>query len=415
MATAEIVAIGSELLLGQITDTNSPWMAQRLAQMGINLYFKTVVGDNPERMHEVLTRALGRSDLVITSGGLGPTQADITREVVAKVVGRPLIRDPQLLDELHDRFRSRGFVMTANNERQADIPEGALPVSNPNGTAPSFIAETETSAIFSLPGVPFELKWLFDNEVMPYARERFGITDLITYRVIKVAELGESNVDDRMGHLIATSQNPTVGILAHPGQVDVRIAVKAKNQQEAHELIKPVEVEIRNLLGRYVFATDDETMESTVGELIRDTNRTLSSYENLTFGLLAERLEQSIPQYFIDGIVGNSTLTINRLLRQSRHPHRSGELLKLPQELTDELAWAVRQQSGADLGVALYAVADPTDNSENLSRGETFITVTDGTSFWRRHYQAAGTGRPDRIRMSFDALALIRTALMEGI
>ncbi|MBM3945284.1 MAG: CinA family nicotinamide mononucleotide deamidase-related protein [SAR202 cluster bacterium] len=414
MATAEIVAIGSELLLGQITDTNSPWMAQRLAQMGINLYFKTIVGDNPTRMKEVLTRALGRADLVITSGGLGPTQADVTREIIAKAAGRPLVRDARLLAELEQRFRSRGFIMTANNERQADIPEGAIPVSNPNGTAPSFIVETDRSALFALPGVPFELKWLFEHEVMPYARKRFGITDVITYRVLKVAEIGESNVDHRIGHLIATSKNPTVGVLASPGQVDVRIAVKAANQQEARRLIEPVELEIRRLLGRHIFAADSETMEDAVGKLLHQKKVTVASYEDLTYGLLAERLEQAGPEHFIEGVVGNGMATARRLLAISRNAGRADELARRHLELADELAWAVRKEAGTDLAVALHAVADPTDTSENLSRGETYISVTDGERFRRRSYNSAGRGRPDRTRMSLDALELVRVALIEG-
>src|SRR5262249_45997136 len=227
MANAEIVAIGSELLLGQIVDTNSTWMAQRLTALGVNLFYKSVVGDNPERMKEVLTRALERADVVITSGGLGPTQDDLTREVVADVTGRKLVLNPHFLEQIERRFRTRGFIMTPNNERQAYMPEGATPVDNPNGTAPSFIVEDPRGCIFVLPGVPFELKWLFDNEVTPYLRRKFSLSEIITYRVLKVAELGESRVDDLMGHLIANSRNPTVGVLAHPGQVDIRIAAKA--------------------------------------------------------------------------------------------------------------------------------------------------------------------------------------------
>ena len=149
MANAEIVSIGSELLLGQIVDTNAAWMAQRLAGLGMNLFYKTVVGDNPERMEDVIGRALRRSDMVITSGGLGPTQDDITREVIARVTGRKLVLDPHLKDEIETRFRRRGLVMTPNNDRQACIPQGALPVQNPNGTAPSFIVEGPSCAIFS--------------------------------------------------------------------------------------------------------------------------------------------------------------------------------------------------------------------------------------------------------------------------
>ena len=274
MPTAEIVAIGSELLLGQIVDTNSAWMAQRLTDLGVNMYFKTVVGDNPRRMNEVVNRALERSDIVITGGGLGPTQDDLTREVVAEVTGRKLVRDPKLVEDIEQRFRKRGFIMTANNERQADIPEGAIPVHNPNGTAPSFIVEDPRGVVFCLPGVPHELKWLFENEVVPYLRRKFELREIITSRVLKVANMGESSVDDKIGALIAGSNNPTVGVLAHPGQVDVRITAKAATVDEARKLIAPVEAEVRELLGKHVFAVDGETMEGAARSGKRSGRRT---------------------------------------------------------------------------------------------------------------------------------------------
>src|SRR4030095_13970004 len=164
MANGEIVAIGSELLLGQIVDTNSAWMAQRLTALGVNLYFKSVVGDNPGRMKEVIQRALERADIVITSGGLGPTQDDLTREIVAEVTGRKLVLDNNLLEQVEEHFRRRGRTMTPNNRRQAYMPEGAIPVKNPNGTAPCFIVEDPRGVVFSLPGVPVEMRWLFENE-----------------------------------------------------------------------------------------------------------------------------------------------------------------------------------------------------------------------------------------------------------
>ena len=269
MATAEIVAIGSELLLGQIVDTNSAWMAERLTALGVDMYYKTVVGDNPGRMKEVIGRALDRSDVVVTSGGLGPTQDDLTREIVAEATGRELVLDPDLLEQIEKRFRSRGFVMTKNNERQAYIPKGAIPVENPNGTAPSFIVEDARGIVFSLPGVPVEMKWLFDNRVAPYLREKFDLSELITHRILKVAGMGESAVDDLVGHLIANSRNPTVGVLAHPGQVDVRITAKAASLEAAAEMIAPVEAEVRGLLGRHVFASDDDSMEDAVAALLR--------------------------------------------------------------------------------------------------------------------------------------------------
>ena len=415
MATAEIVAIGSELLLGQIVDTNSTWMAQQLTALGVNLFYKSVVGDNPERMKEVLTRALERADVVITSGGLGPTQDDLTREVVAEVTGRKLILHQPFLEQIMHRFRSRGFIMTPNNERQAYMPEGAIPVTNPNGTAPSFIVEDPRGAVFVLPGVPFELKWLFENQVAPYLRQKFSLNEVITYRVLKVAELGESRVDDLMGHFIANSKNPTVGVLAHPGQVDIRIAAKAPSKEEAMKLIAPVEAEMRQLIGKHIFAADEETIENTVGRLLREKQKTIAVCEDLTGGMVTDRLQEADRERFFEGIIYNGQTSLHRLLSHSRQAHRVDELLRDPQALANELAWAVREQAGSDLGLAVYSLPDLTDQSQNLARGQTFISITDGKGFKTRQYQMAGRGRPDRTRMSFNTLALVRLALLEGI
>ena len=415
MATAEIVAIGSELLLGQIVDTNSTWMAQQLTALGVNLFYKSVVGDNPERMKEVLTRALERADVVITSGGLGPTQDDLTREVVAEVTGRKLILHQPFLEQIMHRFRSRGFIMTPNNERQAYMPEGAIPVTNPNGTAPSFIVEDPRGSVFVLPGVPFELKWLFENQVAPYLRQKFSLNEIITYRVLKVAELGESRVDDLMGHFIANSKNPTVGVLAHPGQVDIRIAAKAPSKEEAMKLIAPVEAEMRQLIGKHIFAADEDTIENTVGRLLREKQKTIAVCEDLTGGMVTDRLQEADRERFFEGIIYNGQTSLHRLLSHSRQAHRVDELLRDPQALTNELAWAVREQAGSDLGLAVYSLPDLTDQSQNLARGQTFISITDGKGFKTRQYQMAGRGRPDRTRMSFNTLALVRLALLEGI
>lgn len=416
MANAEIVAIGSELLLGQIVDTNSTWLAQRLTALGVNLFYKSVVGDNPERMREVLTQALERADVVITSGGLGPTQDDLTREVVAEVTGRKLVLHQPFVEQIEHRFRTRGFIMTKNNERQAYMPEGSIPVNNPNGTAPSFIVEDPRGSIFVLPGVPFELKWLFDNEVAPYLRRKFSLSEIITYRVLKVAELGESRVDDLMGHFIANSQNPTVGVLAHPGQVDIRIAAKAPTKEAALDLIAPVEAEMRQLIGKHIFAADEETMETSVGNLLREKNRTIAICEDLTGGMITDRLQEADPERFVEGIICNNPTALRRLLASlSHHPTQVDAFFQDPQALVNELALAVRAQAGSDLGLAVYSLPDHTDKSENLARGQTYMAITDGTGFKHRLYQMAGRGRPDRTRMSFNALALVRLTLLEGM
>ncbi len=414
MPSAEIVSIGSELLLGQIVDTNGAWMAQRLTNVGVDLYFKTTVGDNPGRMKAVVGRALDRSDIVITGGGLGPTRDDLTRETVAAVTGRELVLDRDLLDQIEQRFQRRGLVMTANNSRQAYIPDGAIPVENPNGTAPSFIVEDPRGVVIALPGVPFEMKWLFDNEVIPYLRAAYRLDEMITYRVLKVADLGESSVDDRIGHLIAESRNPTVGVLAHPGQVDVRIAAKARDEAEAAALIDPVEAEVRGLLGRHVFAVDDETMEDAVGRELAGAGATVAVYEDLTGGLVAGRLLEAGPDRFVEGVIGGRPDVVRRLLAHSRRPGEAEALVWDAAALADELAWAVRSRSGAGLGLAVHGVEDPGDRAENLARGRTVMSITDGRGFRRRSYNMAGRGRPDRTRMSLNAIELVRAALVEG-
>ena len=412
MPNAEVVSIGSELLLGQIVDTNSVWMARRLTDIGVDLYYKTIVGDNPDRMKSVIDRALNRSDIVITGGGLGPTQDDLTRQTIADATGRKLLRDPDLLEDIEQRFRRRGFIMTPNNERQADIPEGALVVHNPNGTAPSFIVDDPRGVVIALPGVPHELKWLFDNEVVPYLRERFQLSETLTYRVLKVGDLGESNVDDRIGHLIANSDNPTVGVLAHPGQVDVRIAAKACSIEEANRLIDPVEAQVRDLLGEHVFAVDEETLEDTVGRLLERRNATIAVYEDLTSGIVATKLHEASADHFVEGIIGNNLGSIRRLIAGIGIPD-ADEFMADQAATTGKLAEAVRARSGADIGLAIHGVPEPGDMSQNLAKGTTYISVTDGNRSKSRVFNSAGRGAPDRQRTSMYTLGLLRAALTE--
>ncbi len=415
MANAEIVAIGSELLLGQIIDTNSAWMAQRLTALGVNLFFKSVVGDNPGRMKEVIQRALERSDIVITSGGLGPTQDDLTREIVAAVTGRRLILDDILLEWVEGNFRRRGRTMTPNNRRQAYMPEGALRVNNPNGTAPCFIVEDARGIVYCLPGVPVELKWLFENEVEPYLRKKFNLAEIIHYRVLKIVGVGESGVDDKVGHLIANSSNPTVGVLALPGQVDVRIAAKAPNKDEAMKMIAPMEAEVRNLLGSSVFAADDETMESVTANLLAKKNKTVAVFEDITCGNLAERLQSATSSHFVGGVICNGESSLRGLLKHEGDPRGLDQVLQDPIALTDELARCVRAQTGSDFGLALHAIVDPTSKLQNMAKGETYISVTDGKNFKRLSNTMAGRGQYDRTRMSLNAMDLLRTALIEGM
>jgi nicotinamide-nucleotide amidase len=304
--------------------------------------------------------------------------------------------------------------MTPNNRRQAYMPEGAIPVKNPNGTAPCFIVEDSRGIIFSLPGVPVEMKWLFEHEVEPYLRRKFYLAEVIHYRVLKIVGIGESAVDDKIGHLIANSSNPTVGVLAHPGQVDVRIAAKAANKDKAMALIAPLEAQVRETFGQAIFAVDDETIEDVVGKLLREKNKTVAVYEDLTCGQLADRLQTASAEHFSAGFISNSASTMRAVLEHGRSERTVEALLADPVALTDELAWSVRQQAACDYGLALHARVDPKSNLQNMSRGETYISLTDGQSFKRTAATIAGRGQYDRTRMTLNAIDLLRTALIEG-
>ena len=404
----EIVSIGSELLLGQIVDTNASWIAQRLAENGVNLFYKTTVGDNLDRMVDILDRALDRSDVVITGGGIGPTQDDLTREAIAKVTGRKVVTDPESLEELRERFQKRGFILTKNNERQAQIPSGAIVVKNPNGTAPAFIVETKRGVTISLPGVPFEMKWLIDHEVIPYLREKYSLTQMIHYRVLKVADIGESAVDDRIGHLIADSNNPTVGVLAHPGQVDVRIAALAENIYEANILIDTVDIEVRKLLGDNIFAVDDATIESVIGELLVTNNATVATCEDLSGGSVASAIQKSADSAFLQSAIVNSQEALEKIARSGgeRHPLTDGS------ERALAVARSIRKTTGATYGIAVHGTEEGDQIAENLGQGETYIVISGPKGERTRHVRSAGRGAPDRQRAAMGVLSLLRRELL---
>ena len=404
----EIVSIGSELLLGQIVDTNSAWISQRLAENGANVFYKSCVGDNLNRMTEVLRIALNRADVVITGGGIGPTQDDLTREAVAEVFGVNVVTDPDSLTELRERFQNRGFILTKNNERQAQIPAGAKVIRNPNGTAPAFMVESEKGTIISLPGVPFEMRWLMTNEIIPYLRDKYDIGETIHYRVLKVAELGESAVDHEIGHLIAESSNPTVGVLARPGQVDVRIAARAATVDAANSLIEPVEAEVRNLLGNHIFGTDDETIESVIGDMLRQHDATTAVYEDLSGGAVSDSMRTSAGDRFLEAIVANTHVPRDRLIGNDNSEGMTGE------ERAIALANAIREHSGASLGIAVHGIPEAGGSAENLARGDTYIVISDAEKSEVRHVRSAGSGAPDRRRAAMYAFGALRQHLLKS-
>lgn len=356
---AEIVTIGTELLLGETVDTNSAWIAQRLTTIGLDLFYTTTVGDNLMRAAQVLRESLQRSHVVITTGGLGPTVDDITRQAVASATERELVLDEGLLREITCFFARRGHKMTDNNRKQAYLPAGARAIHNPVGTAPAFAVERGDRVIVSLPGVPHEMRYLMENEVLPFLQERFHLSAVIKSRVLRTCGIGESTIDSRIGDLMRLS-NPTVGTAAHPGQTDLRITAKADSEAEADGLIEPVEVELRARLGEYVFGVDQETLSDVVSEILASRGLSLALVETTTGGELAQRLGSASRGGI--AFAGAVVLPGAESLRHSLHI--SAETLAQhgfpSQGVADAAARAVREAHGADLGLAVIGPADPT-------------------------------------------------------
>ncbi len=286
---AEIIAIGTEILLGEIVDTNSAHIARTVRDIGLDLYFLTTVGDNEERAAAAIGAALDRADVVITTGGLGPTVDDVTRQAVARAAGRPLEFRPDLLEQIAARFRRWGAEMSPNNRQQALVPAGAIGLENPVGTAPCFIVETERGAVISLPGVPREMVYMLDHAVIPYLQERMGAPAIILSRVLRTAGIGESRVDAAI-HDLERLSNPTVGLAAHAGQTDIRITAKAASLQDAEALIEPIVQDIRGRLGINIYGEGVETVEEVLLSLLGERGLTLAAAEAGTGGAAAQRL-----------------------------------------------------------------------------------------------------------------------------
>lgn len=301
MPSAEIIAIGTELLLGEIQDTNTRYLARSLRDIGLNLYRATLIGDNQNRIADAIREALSRADIVITTGGLGPTVDDPTRQAVALAFGVELEFHPELWEEIQERFSRYGRAATPNNRRQAYLPAGAVAISNPVGTAPSFYIQHEQKSLISLPGVPKEMEYLLSSDVIPYLKRFYDLNGVIKARVLHTVGVGESFVDEKVGDLEAL-ENPTVGLLAHPGQTDIRITARAESLEKAEEMIDGLTQDIFSRLGDSIYGIDNERLESVVHQLLVKHNLELrishSGFDPHFFNALTPEL---FPAIHLDG------------------------------------------------------------------------------------------------------------------
>ncbi|HNJ14512.1 MAG TPA: molybdopterin-binding protein, partial [Anaerolineales bacterium] len=267
MTSAEIITIGTEILLGEIVDTNTRYIARTLRSMGVDLYRTITIGDNIDRIASAIHNSMERADIVITTGGLGPTVDDPTREAVAKAIGVETEFREDLWEQVVETIARYGRKPSENQKRQAYVPKGALGIRNPVGTAPCFIVETERNAVISLPGVPSEMEQILHESMIPYLQKRFNLNEIIKVRVLHCAGLGEGMIDEKIADL-ETLSNPTVGLAAHTGVVDVRIAAKARNENEANEMIAVIEAQVRERLGNVVFGADEDKLEEVTLDLV---------------------------------------------------------------------------------------------------------------------------------------------------
>jgi len=348
MPTAEIITIGTEILLGEILDTNAQYIARELRDAGIDLYRKTTVGDNAQRIAQAIRQAMEGSQIILTTGGLGPTVDDPTREAVALAIETETEFRPELWEQIQARFQRFGRQPTQNNQRQAYIPKGAIAVENPVGTAPAFIVEKNDCAIIALPGVPREMEYLLENAIFPYLRQRYKLTGMIKARVLHTSGAGESQIDDLISDLEKLS-NPTIGLAAHSGQVDVRITAKAESEAKADEMIQELEAEVRRRLGTWVYGADQETLEEVAIKAILRRGWTLAVVEAGLNGELIRRLS-SAAQTLDTGIIS---------------AFKGGEMiteLPTPEELF-AFASVYRQTRQVEvcLGVAIYPGAEKQD------------------------------------------------------
>jgi nicotinamide-nucleotide amidase len=275
---AEIVAVGTEILLGEITDTNSVYIARELRNIGVNLFFMTSVGDNEGRIADAIRIALSRADVVIVCGGLGPTVDDMTRQGIADAVGRPLLYHEDLFEQILTRFASFRAQVTENNKRQAFLPQDALVINNPVGTAPGFIVEEGSKAIISVPGVPREMKYLMQESVIPYLHQKYAL-GIIKARNLKVAGIGESALDDMIGDELLNLSNPSIGLAAHHGVIDVRLTAKADDEAAADAMIDELETKVMARIGSYVYGKDEAELETVLLDELRTHGVKLTALE----------------------------------------------------------------------------------------------------------------------------------------
>lgn len=406
---AEILSCGTELLLGHITDTNATYLSQQLAVLGIDLYFVSQVGDNLGRIVETLQRAMQRSDLIIMTGGLGPTEDDLARESISTLLGETMQVDPKLEADLRAIFGKIGSVMPERNIKQATLIPSAQSLSNPVGTAPGWWVEKDNHIIIAMPGVPREMYRMWEYEVMPRLATHTG--GVIFTRILRVAGLGESTVEEQL-HELLHNTNPTIATYAKTDAIDVRITAKATTREEAEAQVRAMEEQARTILGHHIFGVDRDTLQSVVGRMLKERGQTLAVMESLTGGLLASSITDvsGSSEYFVGGIVSYST----ELKAQMGVPREILEQHGAVSEPTARaMAHAVRKRLGADFGLGITGVAGP-NQQEGKPIGTVYIAIEGPMGLVTGKGPGWRASREDQKRLAVMAALNLLRRFLEG-
>jgi len=372
---AEIIAVGTELLLGQIANTNAQIISNALQEIGIDVYFHTCVGDNQERLQSVLETGLRRSDIIVLTGGLGPTKDDLTKETVAACLNLSLKLDKYSLDKIKSYFAKRGRPFTENNYKQALVPEGAIAIENKKGTAPGILLNKDGKIIIMLPGPPREMEPMLRDEVIPYLSKMNSST--IFSKVLKFYGIGESALEEKLEDLISKQTNPTIAPLAKMGEVTIRLTAKAENRMAAEKIIKPVEDEIIKRVGKFLYGYDDDSVEDIVARLLAKFNKTIAIAESCTGGLMAHKLTNipGISRFFERGVVSYSNRSKEDLLNVN--PDTLEKFGAVSEETAKEMAQGIRISSGTDIGVSITGIAGPDGGTPTKPVGLVYIGYSD--------------------------------------
>ncbi|MDX6385826.1 MAG: nicotinamide-nucleotide amidase [Blastocatellia bacterium] len=411
MLSAEIIAIGSELLASDKTDTNSLWLTEQLNRLGIDVKLKTVVGDDDARLEEVVKDAVKRSRVVITTGGLGPTEDDITRKVVARALKRRLTLSEPMLAELRERFKRFGMNMPERNSRQAMVIDGSEVLANPNGSAPGLYLEHEGCAVALFPGPPREMKPMFENHVQPRLEKLAGDVRFAR-RVLRVAGMGESAVDERIAPIYSKYQNPQTTILFNSSEIEIHLRAQGRTEKDAEVLLDDLSLKIEKELGNAVFSFRGEKMEEVVGRSLAISGFTLAVAESCTGGLIAERLT-NVPgssKYFVEGLVTYSNESKTRLLGVDKKLIL--EFGAVSQQVARDMARGARHRAKTDFGLAVTGIAGPDGGSEEKPVGLVFIALADEAHTEHKRFVLPGDRELIRWRASQAALDMLRRRLI---